>query len=253
MKTSLKDNLKIEHFTDEKTGCEYIYTKIKRDVKGKGRINVNLRFTARPFKNATSLCDYAKKHNSLYLVNGGLFHTKTNIPECLLIKNGKIIYDRKEKYVHVNANDGEEKRDVLFNLGITYDGDLKVYDPKVKAKEMIEDGIKDAIMGFGPLMIDGKPNEELDETVPFGSYLKKQRQIIGQDEYKDYFVITVLEPGMTYADCRDLLQRLNIKNAYALDGGSSTQTASGKEMLTNIKRNGEFRKIPTILTFDIKK
>jgi exopolysaccharide biosynthesis protein len=116
---------------------------------------------------------------------------------------------------------------------------------------MIDDDCVDAVMGFVPLIINHKKATQVDEICPYGSYDKHPRQVIGQYDNHDYFVLTVLEPGMTFEELRNLLYKLNVKIAYNLDGGSSTQTVFHKTALTPAYKEETGRKIPTVITFEI--
>lgn len=231
--------------------CDYYFITIKKDVSKNVHIIPRLNFTNdEDFKKSCSLFDVMKDGKHLFGVNAGLFNTKTLEPECVIVKNGKVIFDRLETYVHVNANDGEEKRHVMYLLGIDQSGNLKFFEPSYTAQQLVDLGIVDAFMGFAPLMQNGIPFEKIDQIVPFGAYLNKQRQVIGQLDNNDYFVITVLEPGLTFKQTRELLESLHIKNAYALDNGSSTQTMLLTERLTPVYRDVTGRRIPTILLFN---
>lgn len=234
--------------------CDYFFITIKKDISKTEHIVPRLVFSGGPdFKNSCSLFDYMKNGEHLFGVNAGLFNTKTLEPECVVVKDGKVILDRLETYVHVNPNDGEEKRHTMYNLGIDVNGNLKTFEPHYTAQQLVEFGIVDAFMGFAPLMVDGVPFEKIDELVPFGAYLNKQRQVIGQFDNGDYFVVTVLEPGLTFKQTRELLTSLNIKNAYALDNGSSTQTMVLTERLTPVYRDITGRRVPTLLIFNPEK
>lgn len=234
--------------------CDYYFTTVKKNISKTEHIVPKLVFSGGlNFKDSCSLFDYMQNGEHLFGVNAGLFNTKTLEPECVVIKDGKVVMDRLETYVHVNPNDGEEKRHVMYNLGIDKFGNLKTFEPKYSAQELVEFGIVDAFMGFAPLMVDGVPFEKIDDIVPFGAYLNKQRQVIGQFENGDYFVVTVLEPGLTFKQTRELLTSLNIQNAYALDNGSSTQTMVLTERLTPVYRDVTGRKVPTLLIFNPEK
>lgn len=80
---------------------------------------------------------------------------------------------------------------------------------------------------------------------------KHPRQIIGQLENDDYIIMTVLKPGMTLKEARKILKNLNVKKAYNLDGGSSTQTVYHNESLVPFYRGKTGRQIPTVITFEV--
>lgn len=250
-----KQFVNIERGVDSESGCEYILTTIKKEISDSERIKAKLHLTCEhnDYQNVTSLYDYMIDKDILYGINAGIFNTGTNEPECVLALDGKVIYDRLETYVHKKADDGEEKRQVMYILGIKKNGDIKIYPPSYTTQGIIDDGCDDAVMAFIPLIDEnGQPFEEGDEIVPFGSYLNKQRQVIGQWENGDYYILTVLEPGLTYKQTRSLLLRLKVPFGFALDGGSSTQTMHHTERLTPVYRHETGRRIPTIITFEIE-
>lgn len=168
----------------------------------------------------------------------------------MFINNKKIIVDQKETYIHTSPKDGGEKRDELYILGIDDNGNLLIYEPKTSAEDIIDDGCIDAIMGFVPLIIDYK-GIDVDYICSYISYDKHPRQIIGENNKGDYFILTILDPGMTLDEARNLLMKLKVKLAYNLDGGSSTQTFFHKYGLTPPYREDTGRKIPTIITFEV--
>ena len=246
----MKNNIKIVRRIDDSTGCEYIFTTIKKKIDENKSFMPRIKLTNEVFSLSTSLIDYVKGKNIPYAINAGIFNTKTLEPECVLIIDNKIIYDRKETYIHVNPNDGDEKRDVLYTLGINKSGDFKMYKPCFSAKEILNDGCQDAVMGFVPLIIDYEEFKDGDDIVPYGSRIDKPRQIVGQLKNGDYYILTAKAPGLTFQTSRDLLKKLDVPFAYDLDGGSSTETTFFDERLTPVYRDVTGRKIPTIMTFE---
>lgn len=243
-----KNNVKyIKGFEND---CSYVLTTIKRNINENERIFARVRTTYNEESSLTSLHDYMDKENVLFSINAGIFNTGTGNPECLLIMNKKIIVDQKETYIHKDPKDGGEKRDELYILGIDMNGELHIFNPGTSAKEILGSGCVDAIMGFVPLVVDYKPVDE-DERCSYISYGKHPRQVIGIDNNNDYFVLTINDPGMTLKEVRELLISLNVKLAYNLDGGSSTQTVFYKENINPIYREETGRKIPTVINFEV--
>jgi len=243
----------VEEYNDIKYGFPYTIIKIKKHIDENTIIKPILEFTDPTFKNCTSLIDFMQEHDYFLGINAGIFHTKTNIPECMLIKDGNIIFDRNEEYIHVNPFDGKEKRKILSSIGIDKNGDLKIFKPRYKATQIIKKGIVDCVMGFGLIVKNYKGIKKIDKNVPHGSYKKKARQFIGQYENGDYFIITIHSPGATYAECRKLLTDLHLPNVYTLDGGSSTQTVVCDKLITPIYRDQTGRIIPSIIVFKTEK
>ncbi|MBQ3494297.1 MAG: phosphodiester glycosidase family protein, partial [Clostridia bacterium] len=195
--------------------CEYIITKIIKQISEKERIFPRVRLT----KNNQSLYDFMNNDEILFAINAGIFNTGTGEAECVLISNNKIYKDQLETYIHKDIKDGGEKREELYILGINKNGDLKIYNPSITGEEIIADGCMDAVMGFVPL-IENYNLINLDNVCSYISMDKHPRQIIGQLENDDYIIMTVLKPGMTLKEAREILKRLNVKNAFNLDGGS---------------------------------
>lgn len=246
-----KKYVNYEESYDNNSKCNYILTTINKFTDDNKRIFPRVRITNKDFSNSTSLKEFMNNDEILFAINAGIFNTQTNNPECVLVSNRKVIIDQKETYIHTNPKDGGEKRDELYILGIKIDGSLKIYEPSYKAEDIIKDDCIDAVMGFVPLILNHQEIKYVDEICPYGSYDKHPRQVIGEYDNGDYFVLTVHEPGMTFVELRHLLKELNIKLAYNLDGGSSTQTVFHKELLTPIYREKTGRKIPTVITFEV--
>lgn len=244
-----KQYVEYEEKYDEESNSQYVLTTIKKNINSNERIFPRVR-TTYDEDFPKSLHDYMENEEVLFAINAGIFNTGTGKPECLLINNRKIIVDQKETYIHTDPKDGGEKRDELYILGIDDNGNLKIYEPKTKAEDIIADGCVDAVMGFVPLVLNYEKVDE-DEVCSYISYGKHPRQIIGENKDGDYFILTVLEPGMSLDEARNLLMKLEVKLAYNLDGGSSTQTYFHKDGLTPPYREVTGRRIPTIITFEV--
>ena len=86
----MKNNIKIVRRIDDSTGCEYIFTTIKKKIDENKSFMPRIKLTNEVFSLSTSLIDYVKGKNIPYAINAGIFNTKTLEPECVL-----IIEDRK--------------------------------------------------------------------------------------------------------------------------------------------------------------
>lgn len=229
--------------------CDYIITKIKKNISKNERIFPRVRLTGSGGNNK-SLYDFMNSDELLFGINAGIFNTGTGEAECLLISNNKIYKDQLETYIHKSKKDGGEKRKELYILGIDKEGNLKIYDSSITGDEIIADGCMDAVMGFVPLIEDFK-SVDLDKICSYISMDKHPRQIIGQLDNDNYIIMTVLEPGMTLKEMREILQKINVKKAYNLDGGSSTQAVYHNETLLPFYRGITGRKIPSVITFEV--
>ncbi len=245
-----KNFVSINNCYDDVSECNYILSIIKRNVGKNERIFARVRTTYNDNSSITSLYDYMKDENVLFSINAGIFNTGTGEPECLLIIDKKIIVDQNETYVHTDPKDGGDKRKELYVLGIDTDGNFHLFNPGTSSKEILESGCVDAIMGFVPL-INNYEIVDADDKCSYISYGKHPRQIIGIDDSNDYYILTIDKPGMALKETRDLLKKLNVKFAYNLDGGSSTQTVFYKENLNPIYKEETGRKIPTIINFEV--
>ncbi len=235
-------------YKKNKYDSDYLLIKIKKELSENEKIMPRVRVINQEIDK--SLFDYMNSDEVLFAINGGIFNTGTCEAECLLVSNNKIYKDQKETYIHTDIKDGGEKRDELFILGITYNGDLKIYDSSYSAEDIINDGCVDAVMGFVPLIRDYK-EVNYDNVCSYISMDKHPRQVIGQLDNGDFIVITVLKPGMKLEEVREILKELNVKNAYNLDGGSSTQTVYYKDSLIPFYRGETGRNIPSIITFEV--
>jgi exopolysaccharide biosynthesis protein len=246
-----KENVLIENKYDKENNCNYIFTKIKKIINENEKIHPRIRLTNIEYSKSTSLHDFMINDEILFGINGGIFNTSKINPECILVLNGKEIIDMDETYIHTSPLEGGNKRNELYILGIDIDGDFKIYDSSYTAKDIINDGCIDAFMGFVPIILDYKEFKDALKICSYSSYDKHPRQIIGQFRNDDYFIITVDSPGMDFTDLYRILKEYDIKVAYNLDGGSSTQTIFHKTQLNPIYREDTGRRIPTIITFEV--
>ena len=242
-----KDYVSIEKRYDY--DCEYIITKIKKNISKNDKIIPRIRLTNKNGNNK-SLYNFMNDDEILFGINAGIFNTSTGEAECLLISNNKIYKDQYETYIHNDKKDGGEKRNELYILGISKEGNLKIYNPSITGEEIIKDGCMDAVMGFVPLTLDFK-QIDLDNLCSYISMDKHPRQIIGQLENDDYIIMTVLKPGMTLKETRKILKTLNVRDAYNLDGGSSTQSIYHHQSLIPFYREKTGRHIPSVITFEV--
>ena len=245
-----KDNIKYIEGYDNNSNCSYVLTTIKRNVSANERIFARVRTTYNDENKIESLHDYMNKENVLFSINAGIFNTGSGKPECLLIIDCKVLVDQSETYIHTSLKDGGDKRYELYILGIDKEGELHIFDPGTSSKEILDFGCVDAVMGFVPLITDYNA-VDVDDKCSYISYEKHPRQIIGIDKDNNYFVLTVNNPGMSLNESRNLLKSMNVKLAYNLDGGSSTQTVFYKENITPIYREETGRKIPTVINFEV--
>lgn len=203
-----------------------------------------------------SALDYAKRENTVFVLNAGLFNTATLLPQGQTIVAGISYTDSPMTDDMGTAISDAE----CYPLCIDGNGDLSApYDRSVSTAAMIGDGVKYAVTGWGQLMgtFVQSGTDKFNEIVHPGNYI---RQCIGQYDNGDYMVCTVdagrngiaaNDAGMTYAALAELLAAQGVKFAYALDGGGSTETVIGKRQINPVYEGTSGRKIPTVIRFDV--
>lgn len=200
-------------------------------------------------KNIKNVSQYTLLNDMLCVINGGIFYETGNPDDTILtegycIKDGIVLQD-VDGTLHPNQ----------YTLGIKTDGTLKAYPHSVTPSEMISDGVNDAVVGFVPIIEDGEISADNVLSICPHASVKNPRQIIGQLKTGDYIVFscdgrTIGEEGMTLKECANTLKEIfpNIKFAYNLDGGGSTQTFVRKKRINRLI--GSAPSIPNVIVFD---
>lgn len=178
--------------------------------------------------------DMAKEQNSVLTINGGGFkdpghNSKGADPIGVTISNGKIITNE-----NIGGSYGVIGFDVNNNL---------VLRQKMNAKELLNEGIRDAVT-MGPfLIVNGKPSFIKGN----GGWGYAARTAIGQrkDGIVLFLVIdgrTVKEPGADMNDLIEIMQNYGAYNASNLDGGtSSAMVVDGKIINDPVDSSGAHR------------
>ena len=204
----------------------------------------------------TSPLVFAKNHNTVFVINAGLFNMTTMVPVGQTIIDGVAVVDESMKDDNgIPISDGE-----CYPLCIDSNGVLSAsYDRSIDTATMIADGVVQAITGWGKLVEDFKICEaDIEaEIVHPGLYI---RQSVGQYENGDYCVCTVEmnrgsvhnEAGLTYTDLAQIFVDRGVKFAYSLDGGGSSGTVIGNRQLNRIYEGSTGRPVPTVIYFDIQ-
>lgn len=125
-----------------------------------------------------------------------------------------------------------------WTLVLEEDGTLNAYEPDVTVSELLNQGVKNALVGFFPLIMN---NEEIQRDSS-----KEPRQVIGQLSNKDIIFLTCdgrtkVNDGLTYKEVCDVFleEYPDVRFAYNLDGGGSAQTVLRGSMLNKpIDENG---------------
>lgn len=125
---------------------------------------------------------------------------------------------------------------------------------------MIDEGYKYVVTAWGMIVNDYADNSQaMQEIVHSGKYI---RQVIGQFQNGDYFVMSVdktgysgitapttNENGVTYSELAKFLIAKGVRIAYSLDGGGSCETVVGKRHVNPIYDGSVGRAVPSVIYF----
>ncbi|GAB3019021.1 hypothetical protein GCM10027051_25120 [Niabella terrae] len=143
-----------------------------------------------------------------------------------------------------------------YTLGIKANNELVAYPPGTSGAGMLQDGSVNALTAFIPLIEGHKNVHDSLLTIVRNFNEIHPRQIIAQFDNLDLLFLSCGGrgfdgEGMTSKDLMRILQNLEVKFAYMLDGGGSTSTVVGKTLITKkIDENGtQERTRPNFLFF----
>lgn len=186
--------------------------------------------------------DFSKLNNTTLALNSGIFDPDTDTIWGATIIDGQIVRNNKTTGV-----------EDLYYLTIADDGKFGyVKVGNTTAEQMIADGIKNAVMGFFPILVNG---EKVSHTYPYvdGTNL---RQVLCQLKDGTQFVFACEgrefdNVGLDFVDIQDyLLENYpNIDLAFNMDGGGSLSVNYYRNKLNkNLDDGGRTdRKVPTFL------
>lgn len=205
----------------------------------------------------SSTLNYARRKNTWFTINAGLFNMQTVTPLGQTIINGVSITNTP-----MTENNGEAITELeCYPICIDADGVLSApYGRDVDTATMIADGVKYAVTGWGKIVENFQKCDEtvFKEIVHPGDYIQ---QCIGQFDNGDYCVLTVdmarngkaeNDIGMTYDEMATMLIARGVEFAYALDGGGSCETVIGKRQINPIYEGDAGRAVPTVIYFDVE-
>lgn len=186
--------------------------------------------------------DYALSNDLLIVINSGLGRQSggSYTPMGVIIQDGQVIQDEQVAY---------------RPLTIDGNGDLGTAPAETTASELLSDGAVSAICAFGPI-VENYLAVDQDDYPSVSWSANAQRQIIGQYANGDYAIITCEgrgydnSVGWTIPQAQSLLISKNIKFAYNLDGGGSTETVVGKKQLNTIYEGTTGRKVCSFIVFN---
>lgn len=199
---------------------------------------------------------FARRNNTAFVVNAGLFNMTTVKPVGQTIIDGVSVSNTPMADDNgVPISDTE-----CYPLCIGSDGTLSAsYDRYVDTATMIAGGVVGAVTGWGKLVegFEICKDDIAAEIVHPGDYIQ---QAIGQFENGDYCVCTAEqsrgsvnnEAGLTYTEMAEIFVDKGVKFAYSLDGGGSAATVIGKRQLNRIYEGITGRAVPTVIYFDVQ-
>ena len=186
--------------------------------------------------------DFSKLNNTTLALNSGIFDPDTNTIWGATIIDGQIVRNNKTTGV-----------EDLYYLTIGDDGKFGyVKVGNTTAEQMIADGIKNAVMGFFPILVNG---EKVSHTYPYADG-NNPRQVLCQLKDGTQFVFACEgrefnNVGLDFADIQDYLieNYPNIDLAFNMDGGGSLSVNYYRNKLNkNLDDGGRTdRKVPTFL------
>jgi exopolysaccharide biosynthesis protein len=206
-------------------------------------------------KDITSAYTYATKNNYSVVSNAGLFNTSTKQPQGQTIIDGVSITNSPMTDDMGSKISDEE----CYPLAIDSNGYLSApYSRSVDTSTMINDGVTNAVTGWMAIIDNGVAKYDDYDTVEIVHKGTYTRQVIGQYEDGDYFILTTNNTnkssgGMKYSEITSLLLSLDkkVRFAYALDGGGSTETVVAGSQVNPIYENSPIgRSVPSVIYFD---
>lgn len=174
------------------------------------------------------LADEQAKNNHAVLAFTGDYIGWTSNRKAVMIRNGKVFYDRKE----------------TTTLAVLPDGTLAFYRAGTISAAQLQDlGVRDSF-SFGPLLV-------LDGTKAYvndGSDLATGRVGFGYSDPYHYIAVVALrerQTALTFSRLADIFVSYGARVAYNLDGGhSSSLVFMGQELsLISTRGNGRFGNI----------
>lgn len=240
-------------------GASYVFARIPKTTNDGNTVTAKLALTSADGSltgTKVSTLNFAKRENTAFTINAGIFNVTAMQPVGQTIINGISLVSAP-----MQDDNGVPISDIeCYPLCIDANGNLSApYSRNVTVEKMITDGVKYAVVGWGKLVDDFEicDADIAGEIVHSTDYI---RQSIGQFENGDYFVCTVEqsrgnvtnEAGLTYTELAELLVAKGVKFAYSLDGGGSASTVIGKRQLNRIYEGTEGRAVPTVIYFCVK-
>lgn len=250
-------SINVEYFRVNNSSCTLVRIPKTSNNGKKIRPHVSLTSTNNELSGTkTSALNYSKRNSSLFVINGSLFNTTTLLPQGQTISKEEVLVDEPLN----DLNGWVPNINECYPLCIDASGNLSSdYDKTVACATLLSNDITDCVCGWGCLIKNHTLNSEFfDPDTGYHSLdTKNPVQIIGQYQNGDYFTLTidgdrgnvVNERGMTVMEVANVLLDRNVKFAYELDGGGSSETVLGNRQLNPIYELSEGRIVPTVIEF----
>lgn len=192
--------------------------------------------------------EYQLQHPEVQIsCNGGLFKIKTKEPLGQTIIAGQII--NSEKVTDDNGKVISDKECYPLIL----DQKLNLSEDKLNrsCEDLVQDSeVLSSLCGWGSLIIDYKGQLLYKKEIVHQYPICRQRLILCQDEEDNYILYAFHKAH--YKEVEEFLLKENIKFAYCLDGGHSTQIYINNYRLTKKYYLKKGRQVNTIITFKKK-
>lgn len=242
---------------DRLNGTSYVFVRIPKTLNNGKRIVPKVALTSLDGSlngAKRSTLNYALDNDCIFTINAGLFNLTTENPVGQTIIDGVALISEPVQ----DDNGVPIHPDECYPMAIDKNYNLTTYSRNTDTSDMIKDGVKYAITGWGKLVDNFQIcTEDINnEIVHSGKYI---RQSIGQYQNGDYCVCTVdmsrgevaNEVGLYYKELAQIFVDKGVKFAYSLDGGGSAQTVIGKRQLNPIYEGTDGRKVPTVIKFEV--
>ncbi len=240
--TQLEDEFTVERYYDAVSRTWYFLTRVSHRNKHGEIIQLRHAHAIKP--DGETVREFAIRTNSVLAFNASTAY---------------ITPMNERKATGIQIIDGEivqEQARNAYTLGIKANNELVAYPPATTAREILDDGAVNALGGFIPLIMNGKPVSTDILNIIANSAEKHPRQVIAQFDNLDILFLSCGGrgfdgEGMTAHDLIRVLSALGVRFAYNLDGGGSTSTVVKGELITQKIDNGgtEERLRPNFLYF----
>lgn len=182
------------------------------------------------------------------ICNGGLFDIKTKEPLGQTIIENKVINTPK-----ISSDNGKTiSNEECYPLILSKDNNLSTDFNNSPINELLQiSGLKSCLCGWGCLINNYISCELYKKEIVHQYPLRRQRLVVCQDKDNNYILYAF--HNAHYKEIEELLLTENIKFAYCLDGGHSTQVYIKGYRLTPKYWFKKGRKVSTGIVFVNKK